>query len=345
MTFTIILWLAGIFVGLPVAGLLIQGVGLALDRWRYPAPGDLIQVGGHKQHYYVSGAPVEPDLPMVLLEAGIASSNLAWRWVQREVESFARVASYDRAGLGWSEAATTPRTTKQVVHELFSMLDEAGDPPPVILVGHSFGGMTTLAAACLHPERVAGIVLVDPLHPAEWMLPDPNRKRMLDFAVLLSERGAWMARFGIVRSVIRIMLIGSTGSARLINRAATGPGSGVAERLIGEIRKMPRALWPMVRSHWTQAKSFRSMADHLRQLPLSCAQAANALRKIEVPMIVLSAGNLDDDRLEAHRALARLSVWGEHRVAARSGHWIQLDEPHLVVDAIRDILRRNRDRA
>ena len=338
-------WILGALAALPLFGLLIQGVGLALDRWRYPAPGELIQVGGHKQHYYVSGAPADPDLPLVVLEAGIASSSLAWRWVQRDVESFARVASYDRAGLGWSEAATTPRTTKQVVHELFSMLDESGDPPPVVLVGHSFGGMTALAAACLHPDRIAGLVLVDPLHPAEWMLPDANCKRMLDFAVTLSERGARLAQFGVVRTVVRLMLAGSATSARLINRASTGPGSGVAERLIGEIRKLPRSAWPMVRSHWTHPKNFRSMADHLRQLPLSCAQTANALRKLNIPVIVLSAGNLDDDRREAHAALARLSVWGEHRVASRSGHWIQLDEPHLVVDAIRDILRRYHERA
>lgn len=339
-----LLWAAGCLLALPVLGLLIQGCGLMLDRWRYPAPGEMVQVGGHKVHYYATGASPDRDQPLVLLEAGIGSSSLAWRWVQREVEGFARVASYDRAGLGWSEEATTPRTTKQVVHEMFSMLDEVGEGSQVILVGHSFGGMTALAAACLQPERVAGVVLVDALHPAEWMLPDPQRKRMLDFGVLLSERGAWMARLGIVRTVIRLMLAGAAGAAKIINRASTGPGFGVAERIIGEVRKLPRALWPMVRAHWTQPKNFRSMADHLRQLPLSSVQAANSLRRLDVPLIALSAGNLEPERLEAHRAITQLSVWGEHRIALRSGHWIHLDEPHLVVVAIRDILQLHRER-
>lgn len=320
---------------LPLFGWLIQHAGAALDRWRFAPPGSLIQVGGHKQHLHITG-PVT-DTPLVVCEAGVGASSLSWRLIQREIEAETRIAVYDRAGLGWSDRATTPRTAKQVNHELFAMLDQAGHTEPVILVGHSFGGMTTLLAACDHPERVAALVLVDPLHPAEWFLPDIQRKRMLDYGVFLASRGAFLARWGFVRTVLRTLLLGGHRIAGRVNRSAAGAGSSALERLVGEVRKLPPEVWPIVRSHWSLPKTFEGMADHLRQLPLSSVQTANALRPLEIPLILLSAATLEPERLAAHEALASLSPRGQHRVAKRAGHWIQLDEPELVVASIQSV--------
>ena len=333
------LWPIAVLLLLPILGRLIQAAGSALDRWRFAPPGTMVQVGGHKQHLHLTG-PIT-STPLIVCEAGIGASSLSWQLIQRVIEAETRIAVYDRAGLGWSDAATTSRTAKQVNHELFAMLDEAGHRDPVILVGHSFGGMSTLLAACDHPDRVAGLLLVDPLHPAEWFLPDLHRKRMLDYGVFLAGRGAFLARWGFVRTVLRTLLLGGgRWGGRLVggvNRAAAGPGSSVLERLVGEVRKLPPEVWPIVRSHWCLPKNFASMADHLRQLPLSSVQTANALRPLEIPLILLSAATLEPDRLAAHEALASLSPRGQHLVAKHAGHWIQLDEPELVIASIQSL--------
>ena len=314
MTTPFWIWPIAILLLLPLLGRLIQIVGTALDRWRYAAPGTMVQVGGHKQHFHLTG-PVT-STPLIVCEAGIGASSLSWQLVQRAIEAETRIAVYDRAGLGWSDAATTPRTAKQVNHELFAMLDAAGHRDPVILVGHSFGGMSTLLAACDHPDRVAGLVLVDPLHPAEWFLPDLHRKRILNYGVFLAGRGAFLSRWGLVRSIVRAMLLSRGRFVRQVDRAASRTGSSL-ERILGEIRKLPPDVWPMVRSHWCLPKNFAGMADHLRQLPLSSVQTANSLRPLEIPLILLSAASLEPDRLAAHEALASLSPRGQHRVVSR----------------------------
>ena len=320
---------------LPVLGWLVQHAGAALDRWRYAAPGTLVQVGGHKQHLHITG-PVTTT-PLIVCESGLGASSLSWCYIQSAIAEQTRIAVYDRAGLGWSDLATTPRTARQVNHELFAMLDSVGHKEPVILVGHSFGGMSTLLAACDHPDRVAGLVLVDPLHPAEWFLPELSRKRTLDYGIFVANRAAFLARWGFVRTILRTVLLGGRRVAAQVNHRAAGTASPALERLLGEVRKLPPAMWPIVRSHWCLPKNFLSMADHLRQLPLSSVQTANALRPLAIPVILLSASNLEPDRLAAHEALASLSPRGQHRVAKRAGHWIQLDEPELVISSIQSL--------
>lgn len=334
---TFLLWLLAAIALAPVAGLLIQVVGAFLDRLRFPAPGLLVQVGGHKQHIVFSGTRVTGQ-PLVVFESGIAGSSVSWHYVQHLTSEFAHVAAYDRAGFGWSSEATTPRTVKQIIHELFSLLDQVDPGRPLILVGHSFGGMCALYGACAHPDRVAGLVLVDPLHPAEWVLPEPGQKRGLEGGSRLAERVAILARWGVIRAILRIFTLAPGLIPARIADQVSGRGQGALGRLLGEIRKLPRSLWPVVRSHWCLERSFWGIADHIRNLPLSSAQTANAMRPLSIPLIVLTAGR-EEVRRDAHRLLAELSPRGELRVATQSGHWIQLDEPEQVVQAVRQILR------
>jgi len=92
--------------------------------------------------------------PTILLEAGLMSTVLSWSDLQRSLAESFRVVSYDRAGLGWSELGPMPRTADRIVEELHTLLERAAIPPPYILVGHSFGGLTMPLFAARFSDEV-----------------------------------------------------------------------------------------------------------------------------------------------------------------------------------------------
>ena len=77
----------------------------------------------------------------MILEAGGGNPRLSWYKVQPRVAAFTRVCGYDRAGLGWSDPSPKPRTAKVIAEELHTLLHNAGINGPLLLVGHSLGGM------------------------------------------------------------------------------------------------------------------------------------------------------------------------------------------------------------
>lgn len=321
-------WLVAI-----AAGLVYQMIGLHRDAVRFPPPGRLIQAGAHRLHVHEMG----DGNPAVILESGISATSVNWRRVQTGIAGFTRVASYDRAGLGWSDAARTPRTAVQIVEELHQMLGAAKIPGPYILVGHSFGGVVVRLYAARYPGDVAGIVLVDPLRPEEWHPLSAEQRRNLRGGAFLSSWGSLLARFGVVRFTLARLAGGSRTIPRFIGRAtSTGAGLATMERLVGEVQKMPKELWPAIMSHWSHPKSFASMGGHLAQLPHSVASIIDSKPLENVPVTILTGAS---SRTKwAADDLARLSTNVTHIVAENSGHWIQLDEPELVVSAVRDLV-------
>ncbi|HXD09399.1 MAG TPA: alpha/beta hydrolase, partial [Anaerolineales bacterium] len=123
-------------------------------------PGQLTDVGGYDMHLYCMGE----GSPTVILEAGLNDFHVSWSKVQAEVATATRVCSYDRAGLGWSEASPHPRTSQVMAEELHTLLTNSGVAAPYILVGHSFGGIVMRQFAQQYPDEVAGMVLVDSAH-------------------------------------------------------------------------------------------------------------------------------------------------------------------------------------
>jgi pimeloyl-ACP methyl ester carboxylesterase len=112
------------------------------------------------------------------------------------------------------------------------------------------------------------------------------------------------------------------------------------ERLVGEVRKLPPELHPVVQALWCQPKCFLAMAAYLGALPEAIAEVGR-VPPLTVPLIVISSGDQTPDVLEAHQALARKSTMGRHVVAAHSTHWIPFDEPGLIVTAIRDVAQKH----
>ncbi len=325
-------------IALLAAGALYQLAGSYRDARRYPAPGRLLDTGCSRLHLNEQGS----GSPVVVLESGIAGSSLSWALVQPRIAEFARVCSYDRAGLGWSDACSTPRTPEQMVSELSTLLSRANLPPPYILVGHSFGGLLIRAFAHLNPQAVGGLVFVDPVSINFWSDCELKERNRLQKGAALSRRGAWLARIGLVRVALAALASGAQLFPKLIAQAASGQGRRVMEGLTGEVQKLPPEVWPIVRAHWSRPKCFASMAAHLESLPPN-AQAALAMPiPPQIPFIVLSAANASESELSERDSWVRQSHHGQHIRVAESTHWLQLEQPGIVVKAVQDLIELTR---
>ena len=148
-------------VALALLGAIYQALGTRADRRNFPPPGKLVDVGEHRLHIRCAGE----GRPTVVLETGALAMSSLWGWVQAQVAVHTRVCSYDRAGLGWSEPGPEPRNAVRITGELRTLLINAGETPPYVFVGHSFGGLLVRVYADRYPEDLAGLVLVDSSHP------------------------------------------------------------------------------------------------------------------------------------------------------------------------------------
>ena len=249
---------------------------------------EFVDVSGRVMHYSLVGS----GWPLVVLESGLGSTVSDWSTVQSAVAAYSAVFSYDRAGLGGSEPAPTPRTCQEMVEDLRAVLAAIGQTGPYVLVGHSMGGLLVRLFAACYPADVIGMVLVDASH----------EDRYERFGEVFTEE---------LRERTRRYLADPTRNSeqwdvltcqRQVREAATKLFSFPLRVLARGLPDEPSTVWP-----------------------------SEALQRIEVDL---------------QRQMSRLSLNSKFKVAERSGHFIQHDEPEFVVDAIRELIdeaRKQRD--
>ena len=179
---------AGLVTFIVLAGVTYQSVATALERRRFPYPGRLIEVGDHQLHLHCVGE----GTPTVVLEAPAAGVSVGWTWVQDEVAKTTRVCSYDRAGLGWSEAGEGGYRAARVPDELHTLLERAGEHAPFVIVGHELGASYARMYASRFRDETAALVLVD--DPSGSM--ESARQRV----PRLAGAWPWLARIGVLRA-------------------------------------------------------------------------------------------------------------------------------------------------
>jgi pimeloyl-ACP methyl ester carboxylesterase len=320
--------------GIIAAGAGYQFLGDYLDARRYPPPGRLIDIPTGRLHFYQAGSAG----PVVVMESGLAATSLSWALVQPKLAEFTRVCSYDRAGLGWSPAPNRAKTLRDTVADLHAVLAQTNLPTPYILIGHSFGGLLVRVYAHFYPEQVSGMVLIDPVSIAYWADCSPGERKRLATGARLSRRGAWLARLGVVRAALALLLSGGRRLPQLVARATAPKAAGLMSRLAGEVQKLPPEKWPIVRAHWSRPKAFAAMATVLDALPLSATEAAKMPIPVEIPIVILSAGSATREELAERDAWAAHSLDGRHIKTDGTGHWLQLERPDLIVAAVRSLI-------
>ena len=287
-----------------LAGATYQRVATRRDLASTPPPGRLVDVGGHRLHLWCIGA----GTPAVILDAGLGGSSPEWGFVQPDIGRFTRVCSYDRAGMGYSDPGPSPRTARRNANELAELLDRSGIGEPVVLVGASSGGFNVRVFASDHSKHVAGLVLVDASH--EDQVHEVPR----------------LARF--------VPLLSTLGVLRLLGVSFGLP----VESLAPSARQFARATR-------FRAAGYKAAADEIMHIRESASQVRSSRRKLTVPVVVVTgARGADTTWRQLQRDQVSLSDSGCQIVAQQSGHVVSIDQPEVVVDAIRRAVETARGR-
>ncbi|NJM05225.1 alpha/beta hydrolase [Candidatus Gracilibacteria bacterium] len=191
--------------------------------------------------------------PTVVLEAGLGAGHSSWRAVQAALVTKTRVCSYDRAGLGQSDIAPTPRTSAEVVDDLHALLAAAAVAPPYVLAGHSFGALHARLYTARYPDTVQGLVLLDPVHEDWWreaaaVLPAPTADE--------SQR----------LTVFRSYLERDVGDPALNAEQFDIPGSAALLRASGDLGERPLIVVSAARRDILAPGLPRGLEDHLYAL-------------------------------------------------------------------------------
>ncbi len=329
---SVALWILLIAVALIAVGMIYQTLGGRRDTRLYAGSGRWIAIGPRSRLYVLEAGSGKPT---VLFESGIGATNLNWRHIQQAVAQFTATAAYDRGGLGWSSPCRTARTPSNIAAELHEMLQSGGIEPPYILVGHSFGGLVMRRYALSYPEDVLGMVLVDPMRCEEWPPLDKAKQSEIRRGRRLIRFASPMARCGLTRLAVTSLFHRSGKLSGQLAGAAGHGGRHVLGRIKTEVGKMPREVWPVVASHWTRPGFYKGMRKHLESIPDTVREMHTADPIREIPVTVLTPGNA---KPLSEECLRRIGTRVRQVIAPASAHWIHLDEPELVIDAIRTMV-------
>lgn len=306
-------------------------------------PGRLVDVGGHRLHLVCAGR----GSPAVIFDAALAASSISWSLVLPEVARVTEACAYDRAGMGWSDTGPLPRTAGRMERELHELLARGNVRPPYVLVGHSFGGLVARLFAARRREETAGLVLIEPAQPEDWAVPGEADRRSIDRGMRLCRYGATAARLGIARVVAALAVIGALAPARaLVALVSRGGLRREDEAILAPMWKLPPAARQPLKHVWTQPRFFEALGSQIESI---CESAAEVARKgggvrSDLPLATISSATASERRLRADAALARLSSRGRHLVSTTGGHWVSLDDPRTVVEAVVGLVEEIRRR-
>lgn len=301
---------------LAAAGFLYQNISEARDRRFNRMEGQLVDVNGRKMHIDCAGH----GNPTVVLDAGLGDTYLSWQKVQPEIAKFVQVCSYDRAGIGYSDPSSQPRTSRVIATELHGLLQAAHVPPPYILVGHSMGGYDVRVYAGMFRSGVAGMVLVDASHPDQENRFPPELKSMEGSWHREAEFLEYATPFGIPR------FLGLCDEDVAV-RAAECNWHTEHERT-AEMKDFPQSA--------AEAATVASLGD----IPLVVLSHDPDKPSVELPADLAKSTNQAWEKMQEE--LAHLSTQGTQSIAKNSSHYIQLDRPELVINAVRTVVEQAR---
>lgn len=300
----------GVIAAVAALGATYETIAGSGDLSTYPPAGRLVDVGGYRMHLDCRGE----GSPTVVMDAGLGGSSLDWNQVQAELATKTQVCTYDRAGMGWSEASSLPRTPGRIADELHTLLANADIAGPYVLVGHSLAGKNVRMFASAHPDEVAGMVLVDAR--SEYVDARTPKVEADAFGVALGMQAtlySFARRFGVARAF--------------------------GASLVGAPLLSPAIATEIVLLQTQTAAIEETTKEGLARAADDAALAGSTLGSMPLVVIAAAASMTDIPNWStAQQEMAALSTQGSLVIAEHSGHAVQFEQPGIVIDGVSQVL-------
>ena len=298
---------------------------------------NLVDIGGGRRMNIVC---IGQGSPTIVFDYGMGEHILVWEKVQAPVSAITRACFYDRSGYGFSDPPNRPMTADNVTDDLHALLHIAGITGPLVLVGHSLGGLYATLYTDKFPSQVAGLVLIDPSlagqEPAAWDADEKQRiKPEFEKLITNTKACADLARAG------KLSQSDSHGCFELAPIRTPAETAYLMQSFLKPFR---------YESAVSEAESHSALAAGRNEDSLEEERAARPFD--DRPVIVLTGSIYPPDPYETpqmeqifydnwkagHDRLAARSTRGRSIVVFQAGHSIQLDQPQQVIDAIRTVV-------
>ncbi|OWA35984.1 alpha/beta hydrolase [Saccharibacillus sp. O16] len=308
-------WILIALLLLLVVGFIYQWWGERQDRAAFVAPGDRVEVDGRRMHVYHEELPGKAaNDPTVVFIAGWGTPNPYANFspVYERLRGKANFAVIERFGYGYSDETDKDRDIDTLTRELREGLAQAGVQPPYILAPHSLGVLEAIRFSQLHPEDVAGLLMIDTGSP-EFYETFPSE-------ALQSQLQRVAIKSGIVRALYHV-----DGFAERIAAGRNG-----LKLLSPEMKEQDRLATLLVANN-------HNVTDEMREMHANARKVVAEKTRLNIPMVILVAdhlGEISEDRMDVQRQFG--DSWSndaEEIVVQDSGHSMQAYQPQAIADA------------
>jgi pimeloyl-ACP methyl ester carboxylesterase len=316
----LLLWALLGSIGVVSIGTIYQFISVIREHSRFPPPGRLVDIGGRRLHVLCIGDGV----PTVIMESSGLGTSVSAAAVREALSHHTRVCSYDRAGLGWSDAGADEISAGDFADDLLRLLDRGSIRPPYLLVPASVGGLTAEMFARRHADRIAGMVWLD---AADSGVLERVTTRLRS-TIISIETPVCLARVGASLGLLRVLnpldLDGSSDDgARTL--ALTYRAEPMAT-LCAQVRGLPRS-----------AREFAAAPPLPSNLPMTVL-TASSLRGMLPPSLQSRVEPLAPQWRAAQEGLSQRSTRATWRVVEGGDHLLASSKPDAVTAAILELL-------
>ncbi|MDX8360308.1 alpha/beta hydrolase [Cytobacillus sp. IB215316] len=307
-----------------VAGFLYEYTSYKNVKNNFPPDGEMVDVGDRQIHVNIQGK--KTNLPSIVIEAGAGSWSYDWSYVQKELSKHTEVITYDRAGLGWSEPHPNGYNIDTTIDDLSEIIEYSNIDTPVILVGHSLGGLYSRLFADKYPEKVSGLILVDARN--EYFTEKATTFNDVYFESQDQTVYRILSQFGIIRLFGEAML-----------------GDAIPDYLSAEKQvnvQYDSDFFKITDEEFKQLRSLEKLlkdTQHLDDKPLLIITPSDIDREMILGTIGLGfseeeANIIDQQWKDAQKQQTDLSNISELILVPNSGHNMMFDQPDAIIEAI-----------